>query len=71
MQLNLYREVSMQFIRLGWVKPIIIEKFKGITGGSLRKKRESGFLIEERHWRRAEDNVIYYNFEAIDNRIGN
>jgi hypothetical protein len=60
----------MQFIILGWVKPIIIERFKGITAGALRKKRESGFLIEEQHWRRAKDNVIYYNFEEVDRVIG-
>jgi len=58
------------YIKSGWVKPIIIEKIKGITAGALRKKRESGFLIEEKHWRRATDNVIYYNFEEIDRFIG-
>jgi hypothetical protein len=59
------------YIKLGWVKPIIIEKFKGITIAALDKKRQRGVLIEETHWRKADDNVIYFNFEKLDEYIAN
>lgn len=55
-----------KYIKLGWVKPIIIETFKGITVEALSKKRQRGLLIEETHWRKAEDGVIYFNFEKLE-----
>jgi hypothetical protein len=57
-------------IKIGWVKPCIIESLKGITVGALRKKKESNILIEGVHWHRAPDNVIYYHFENIDQFLG-
>jgi len=57
---------ELNYIKLGWVKPIIIEKFKGITIAALDKKRQRGVLIEEKHWRKADDNVIYFNFENLE-----
>jgi len=60
----------MHFIKLGWVKPKKIEELKGITIEALKKKRERGVYIEGIHWRRAPDNVIYFNYENIDLFIG-
>jgi hypothetical protein len=57
---------ELKYIKLGWVKPIIIEKTKGITADALSKKRQRGQIIEETHWRKAADGVIYYNFEQLD-----
>ena len=61
---------NSKFFMFGWVKPKKIEEIKGISVGALRKKREAGYLIEGKHWRKAKDNVTYYHFEAIDNFIG-
>lgn len=62
---------KIYFIKLGWVKPIIIEQFKGITVEALSKKRQRGLLIEETHWRKAADGVIYFNFETLDEYLDN
>ncbi|NRA54098.1 MAG: hypothetical protein HRU23_08140 [Gammaproteobacteria bacterium] len=56
----------MNFIKLGWVKAKKIEDLKGITVGALKKKRERGVLVEGVHWRKAPDNVIYFNYERLD-----
>lgn len=61
----------MNFIKLGWVKPKVIENLKGITEGALKKKRERGILIEGIHWRKAQDNVIYFNYERLDEFLDN
>ncbi|WP_448550543.1 hypothetical protein [Thalassotalea fusca] len=61
---------EIQYIKLGWVKPIIIEKLKGIKTDALRKKKEQHLFIEEKHWRKAKDNVIYYNYEELDSLLG-
>jgi len=57
---------ELNYIKLGWVKPIIIEQLKGITINALRQKCKRGLLIEETHWRKADDNVIYFNFENLE-----
>jgi len=59
-----------ELFMFGWVKGKKIEEIKGISVGALRKKREAGFFIEGKHWRKAKDNVIYYYFEAIDRFMG-
>lgn len=56
----------MKYIKLGWVKPVVIQNLKGITVAALKKKKERGQLIENVHWRKADDNVIYYHFENIN-----
>lgn len=57
-------------IKIGWVKPCIVERLKGISEGALRKKKEGKILVEGIHWHRAPDNVIYYHFENIDKFLG-
>ena len=57
---------ALVFIKLGWVKARIIEELKGITQGALKKKRERGILVEGIHWRKAADNVIYFNYERLE-----
>jgi len=54
------------YIFLGWVKPIVIENLKGITVGALKKKRERGLFVEGIHWKKADDNVIYFNYEKVE-----
>lgn len=63
--------MSNNFIKLGWVKPRVIENLKGITEGALKKKRERGLLLEGFHWRKASDNVIYFNYERLDEFLEN
>lgn len=53
------------FIRLGWVKPIIIENLKGITVGALDKRKVRGKLIEGIHWKKVHGTVMYH-YERID-----
>lgn len=58
------------FIKLGWVKDRILERLKGITSEALRSKRREGKLVEGYHWRKADDGVIYYHYERIDEYLG-
>lgn len=52
-------------IKLGWVKPKVMEDLKGLTYQSLRKKRNQGYLIEGRHWKKIFG-VVMYHYERID-----
>lgn len=58
------------YIKLGWVRPVIIERYKGITPDALRKRRERGMLIEGQHWKKIGGSVMYH-FENIDEYFGN
>jgi len=63
--------MSPNYIKLGWVKPRILEELKGMTFDALKAKRIAGHLIEGIHWRKASDGNIYYNYEAIDEWVQN
>ena len=52
-------------MKFGWVKAVIIERYKGITSEALRKKQGCQ-LTEGFHWRKAADGNVYYNYENID-----
>ncbi|MCL1124480.1 hypothetical protein [Shewanella surugensis] len=56
-------------VKIGWVKPVMLERLKGITYDALKKKRP--LLEEGHHWRKAGDGVIYYHFEAFDEWLEN
>ncbi|MFC1503302.1 excisionase family protein [Pseudomonadota bacterium] len=52
-----------------WVTHKIITQKMGITKAALDTKRYRGILIEGVHWKKAIDNVIYYNIKEINNWI--
>lgn len=59
------------FVNLGWVKPIIIEKFKGVTVSALDSKRKTFKVREGYHYRKADDGNIYWHFERFDDYVEN
>ena len=63
---NIDNELHRQlFIQMGWVKPAIIDRYKGITYDALKSKRQAGKLKEGYHWLKS-DGIIYFHFERIN-----
>ncbi|WP_318451470.1 excisionase family protein [Photobacterium leiognathi] len=48
-----------------WVKQKIITEVIGISKNALNKKRYRSIFIENIHWKKAPDNMIYYNLPEI------
>lgn len=57
--------MSELYVKLGWVKPEIIEKFKGLTPGAMEKRRVRGKLIQGIHWKKVQG-IIMYHYENLD-----
>jgi hypothetical protein len=53
---------------------VTIKKLADLTGYSpeaIRQKKKKGVWVENRHWRKAPDNRIVFNTEAIDRWLSN
>lgn len=56
-------------IKLGWVHPRVIEKFKGLTSDQLASRRKAGKFIEGKHWLKDPVGTVMWNFEQLDEWI--
>jgi len=59
----------MKEYKVQWVKSSIVTESMGISKNALNIKRCRSILVEGLHWRKAPDNVIYYNLCEIQNWI--
>ena len=62
--------MALAYIKLGWVKAEIIEAHKGFSGHALNKMRQTGKIIEGKHWRKVSG-VVVYNYEKLDGYFEN
>lgn len=58
-------------VQLGWVLPSVMESLKGVTKSALEGKRKTFKLREGYHWKKAEDNKIYWHFERYNDYVEN
>jgi len=59
------------YIKLGWVRPGVVEQHKGITECALKNMVTAGKLVEGKHWKKAPNGKLFYNFEAMDDWVIN
>jgi hypothetical protein len=59
-------EINTPIMPAAWVKPGLLPYLFGITTGAADKKRQRGVWLEEKHYRKAPDDTIFYNWRQIE-----
>jgi len=60
------KEINTPIMPATWVKPGLLPYLFGITKGAADKKRQRGVWLEEKHYRKAPDETIFYNWRQIE-----
>jgi hypothetical protein len=56
---------------MNWVLIKKLAEVSGYSEEAIRQKKKKGVWVENRHWRKAPDNRIVFNTEAIDRWLSN
>ena len=64
--MNNLKDMNIAIVPATWVKPVLLPYLFGITTGAADKKRQRGVWLEEKHYRKAPDDTIFYNWRQIE-----